>query len=145
LGFEVFHISQFLSQEIKKGSLKFKENHLRLTFHDPCRLGRQMNVYDAPRDVLQAIPGIELREMLQTRSRSLCCGTSSFINCGKDSKKIQLRRLRQAKDTGADTMIVSCPKCFIHFSCAIKDKDAEGLEIKIQDLSDIIAKNIKEE
>jgi Fe-S oxidoreductase len=117
--FKVIHITEFLAKLIKSGELAVPEdnplNGSVVTYHDPCRLGRFSGVYDAPRQLLQAIPGLELHEMEHNRNRALCCGVSSWINCTNISRNIRAERLLEAKATGADKLVTSCPKCQIHF------------------------------
>ncbi|HEX9971280.1 MAG TPA: (Fe-S)-binding protein, partial [bacterium] len=93
LKFQVQHISEFIAEKIETGEMKFKEIAGKVTYHDPCRLGRFESVYDAPRKVLQAIPGLELIEMPRNRENALCCGSSTWINCTQVNKKIQVERL----------------------------------------------------
>jgi Fe-S oxidoreductase len=78
--------------------------------------------------------------MPRSRENGICCGTTGWMNCSSCSKAIQLERLKEAADTGADTLVTACPKCQIHFRCA---KSAFGLEIEIVDLYDMIADRIK--
>jgi Fe-S oxidoreductase len=140
LGFEPIHILDFLTDKIRDGALEFEEREGLVTYHDPCRLGRLAGIYDAPRNIIEAIPGLELVEMSRSRENSVCCGTTGWMNCSSCSKEIQMQRLNEAKDTGSDTIITACPKCQIHFRCA---KSAFDLEIKIEDLYDIIADCLK--
>ena len=139
---ELQHISEFLSEAIEKDGLRFKEIKKKVTYHDPCRLGRHLGVYEPPREVIQAIPGIELVEMEQSREESLCCGTSAFTNCDSYSKRIRVERLLEAKATGADTLITTCPKCQIHFRCAMVNKGEEkgpDIEIEVMDMVNLVA------
>jgi len=139
---ELQHVSEFLSDLVEKGGLNFKKVKDKVTYHDPCRLGRHLGVYDAPRKVIEAIPGIELVEMKQNREESLCCGTSAFTNCDVYSKQIRVERLLEAKATGAKTLITSCPKCQIHFKCAMVNKGEEkgpDIEIKVTDIVNLVA------
>ena len=136
LGFEPVHILDFLADKIGEGAIQFEECRSVVTYHDPCRLGRLAGVYDAPRKLLAAIPGIELREMPRSRENSVCCGTTGWMNCSSCSKEIQMERLTEARKTGAETLITACPKCQIHFRCA---KAAFDLDIEINDLYDIVA------
>ncbi|HEC77958.1 MAG TPA: (Fe-S)-binding protein [candidate division WOR-3 bacterium] len=128
--FEVQHITELLSSAIAEGKLKFKETDRAVTFQDPCRLGRHLGIYDAPRNVLAAIPKLKLVEMPRNRQRAVCCGVSAWMSCSFYSKKIQMLRLKEAKSTGAELFLLSCPKCEIHFNCTMREKDAPD-EIKI--------------
>ncbi|RPH82568.1 MAG: (Fe-S)-binding protein, partial [Desulfobacteraceae bacterium] len=110
-----------------------------VTYHDPCRLGRMAGIYDAPRELLQMIPGIQLVEMGRSRENGVCCGTSGWTNCTACSKAIQTERLREALGTGAGTLVTACPKCEIHLRCALK---ANPMEIQIKDLHDLLAEQI---
>jgi len=139
---ELQHISELLADRIDKDGLDLKEVNRKVTYHDPCRLGRHLGVYEAPRDVLKAIPGIELVEMGRNREESLCCGTSAFTNCDSYSKQIRVERLLEAKSTGAEVLITSCPKCQIHFKCAMVSKGkAKGpdVQIPVMDLAEFVA------
>lgn len=138
LNFEVQHISEFIAQKIETGEMKFKEVAGKITYHDPCRLGRFESIYDAPRKVLQAIPGLELIEMPRNRENALCCGSSTWINCTQVNKKIQVERLKEAQSTGAATMITACPKCKIHLSCTMHDNGFH-FDVAIKDLATVVA------
>ncbi|MFH1515626.1 MAG: (Fe-S)-binding protein [bacterium] len=142
--FEVFHISEFIAKAIDNKKLQFKNANINATYHDPCRLSRHTDIIDAPRKALKAIEGLKLNEMTHHGKRSNCCGTSSWINCDIHSKMIQVSRLKEAKDTNADLLITSCPKCMIHFKCAQKDaKNAVKLAIDIKDLTEVISENVQ--
>ncbi|NQT68205.1 MAG: (Fe-S)-binding protein [Desulfobacteraceae bacterium] len=141
LDFEPVHILDFLAAKLDEGVVQLEESDEKIvTYHDPCRLGRLAGVYDAPRKLLEAIPGIELKEMPRSRENGVCCGTSGWMNCSSCSKEIQMQRLKEAKETGAGTVVTACPKCQIHFRCA---KQAYNLDIEITDLFDIVAERIK--
>lgn len=128
--FEVQHITELLSDAIDQGKLKFKETDKIITFQDPCRLGRHLNIYDAPRKVLEAIPKVKLVEMERNKKRAVCCGVSAWMNCSFYSKRIQMQRLKEAKQTGAELFVLSCPKCEIHFNCTMREEEARD-DIKI--------------
>jgi len=139
---EIMHISELLAQKLETDGISFKEVKKKVTYQDPCRLGRHLGVYDAPRKVLQAIPGIELVEMEHNKEESICCGTSCFTNCDSYSKEIRAERLLEAKATGAETLITSCPKCQTHFRCAMVNKGEEkgpDVEIEVMDLVNLVA------
>jgi len=142
---EVMHISELLAQRLETKSLRFNEVEKKVTYQDSCRLGRHLGLYDAPRKVLSAIPGIELIEMEHSKEESICCGTSCFTNCDSYSKQIRVERLLEAKDTGAESLITSCPKCQIHFRCAMVNKGEErgpDIEIEVMDLVSLVASAI---
>jgi len=139
---ELQHISELLSDSMDKEGLRLNEVKKKVTYHDPCRLGRHLGIYEPPRNVLQAIPGIELVEMDRNREESLCCATSAFTNCDACSKQIRVERLLEAKSTGAEVLITSCPKCQIHFKCAMVSKGKEkgpDVEIPVMDLAEFVA------
>ena len=133
LNFEVVHITELLSDKINAGAIKFNELEKSVTYQDPCRLGRHTGIYDAPRTIIEAIPKIEFNEMTKSRHRSICCGVGNWLTCGITAKTIQANRFREAKQAGAKTLITACPKCEIHYKCALQDdklRDEVNLEIK---------------
>ena len=133
LPFEVTHITEVLAEAVGEGKLVFADGPpLTVTFQDPCRLGRHMGIYDAPRALLDAMPGVTLAEMRRSRERAICCGVGGWTNCTSFTKQLQAARLREAAATGASVLVTACPKCEIHFNCTMNDsalKDEVGLEI----------------
>jgi Fe-S oxidoreductase len=139
LDMEVLHFSQFLAQQLEAGELDLEELGGLVTYQDPCRLGRYLGVYDEPRQVMAAL-GLELAEMEYHRGRALCCGTSAWTHCGATAKNIQADRLREAKSTGAETLVTACAKCQIHFKCAMDDTLLEDeIRIEVKDLTTLVA------
>lgn len=144
LGFEVEHISTFLLPYVKDGKITFKSNKKKVTYQDPCRLGRHMGIYEEPRELLKAVRDLELKEMDKIKAAALCCGTSAWLNCDIYSKKIQKKRLSDAVKTDADILAVSCPKCEIHLKCAMNEKVKETVEkIDIQHFVTILGDSIE--
>jgi heterodisulfide reductase subunit D len=138
LGVKVIHISEFIKENIPE--LKFNEIRKKVTYQDPCRLGRFSGIYEEPREVIEAVSGLELREMNKNRKNAICCGTSGWINCTNYSKQIQVNRLKEAKSTEAELLITSCPKCQIHFKCTRSDENiGKEINIDIKDLTTVIA------
>jgi heterodisulfide reductase subunit D len=153
LGVEVLHLVELAAQGgrlrtaapvLGQTANDAQPGHLswatKVTFHDPCRLGRHLGVYDAPRQLLEVL-GLELVEMPRHREHGLCCGTNGWTHCGAANKAIQIERLREAQATGADMLVTACIKCQIHFRCALQDRamNAElGMEMK--DLAEVLAK-----
>ncbi|MDZ7293938.1 MAG: (Fe-S)-binding protein [candidate division KSB1 bacterium] len=143
LGFEVAHLSEYLAPQLDAlGQLQVPAKRV-VTYQDPCRLGRHLGVYDAPRVVLRALQGLELREMTKHGETAVCCGTSAWMSCDRHSKAIQTARLTSARSVGADLMVTSCPKCYIHFTCAMKSQDfPEEAKIEVRDLSTVVAEGV---
>ena len=141
-GMEVLHLTQLLEEGGDSKLQVASQNRQQATYQDPCRLGRYLGVYDAPRQVMADI-GLDLVEMERTRHTSLCCGTSCWTSCGQVSKNIQVERLREAKATGADLLVTACVKCQIHFKCAQDDAELEDeLNIEIRDLTTLLAERL---
>jgi len=146
LGCELQHISEFVAERIEKDGLRFRESRKKVTYQDPCRLGRHLGVYDAPRAVLRAMPGVDLVEMERSRECALCCGTSAFTNCDVYSHEMRMERLREAEATGAELLVTSCPKCQVHFECAMNDRSEEKgpeMSIRIVDLASLVADSLE--
>lgn len=139
-GLELVHFYELLVEKVKAGEVAFKETDGILTYHDPCRLGRQAGVLEPPRELLTSIPGVELKEMVHNRMNGICCGTSAWMSCSKCSKEIQRIRINEAIDTGAQTLITACPKCRLHLSCALRDMETD---LKIRDINDVLAEALK--
>ncbi len=141
---EVTLLNDLLEREIKKGGKAFKPLKRKVTFQDPCRLGRFLEKYDGPRNLLKMIPDLKLREMENSGHSAVCCGTCGFINCDAYSKRIQVSRLKEARATGADTLVTACPKCMIHLTCAMRDPIKRGsFKYEIKDLVSILADQIE--
>jgi len=140
VNFEVVHISQFLIELIESGRIKFKKPYERkVTYHDPCYLGRHNNIYDEPREILKRIPGLELVEMADNRENSICCGGGGggiWMDIPKGERLSDVR-LGQAVDTGASVMSVFCPYCMLNFEdsrLTLEDSDI----IEIKDVTEIV-------
>jgi heterodisulfide reductase subunit D len=136
-GLEVKHISELVAENI--GSFKFKELNQEISYQDPCRLGRYLNVYEQPRDSLKAIPGVSIKEMAHSRKSAICCGTTNWMNCDAVSRRIQQSRLNEAKTAGAETLVTACPKCQIHFRCSECGEETDRVNIKVTDFVNLIA------
>ncbi len=132
LDFEVRHITELLAGNLDR--LEFREWKAVVSYHDPCRLGRGMGVYDPPRELLRAIPGVQLVEMEHARERSLCCGTSCWTGCNRYSKLMQLDRLEEASAAGAATLVTSCWECALHFRCALRSSAWQQVRVQVADL-----------
>ena len=136
---EFIHISEYLLDLIDDGKLNFKDESITVTFHDPCRLGKYLGIYESPRELLENINGLNISEMEKSKDKGECCGQSLFLNCGKTHHQLQKLRLEEAKNTGASILITACPKCKIHFNCALKTEsipkqELQKMQIPIDDL-----------
>ena len=116
----------------------------KVTYHDPCYLGRHNGIYDEPREVLKNIPGLELNEMPDSRKDSLCCGGGGgriWMETPKGERFSDIR-LEQAIGVGAEVLVTSCPYCITHFEdsrLALED----GEDIEIKDLTEIVQEVIQ--
>ncbi len=112
----------------------------RVAFQDPCRLGRHLGIYDPPRQVLSALPDVELVEMRRSGPAAMCCAGGTWSNCDRFAKSIQVERLRESRATGAEVLVTACPKCQIHFRCAMQDPNLEEeIEIEMRDVAELVA------
>ena len=143
LPFEVLHMTEFLDRELPDSGLSFNPaSEGTVTFQDPCRLGRLSGNYDLPRNLLKMIPGINFKEMGRNKENALCCGTSAWMECSGCSKNMQMTRLKEALQTGAETIITACPKCQTHFTCT---GNSEAVEIRVVDLYTYLKDNLSRE
>jgi Fe-S oxidoreductase len=147
--FKVVHYTQFIADLVSQGKLKLANGlnsnawaglRTRLTYHDPCYLGRYNNVYQEPRQVLQGIPNINLVEMVRSRNMGLCCGGGGghmWIEEQPGTTKINQLRLDDALKTGAETVVTACPYCLQMFEESIEHKNIKD-SLKAQDLVEIV-------
>jgi len=142
--FEVMHITQYLFQLIREGRLELSNEYKkRITYHDPCYLGRHNGIYDEPREVLNKVPGLELIEMPDSREDSLCCGGGGgrvWMETEKGERFSDLR-IEQAMGVGAEVLVTACPYCITMFEDSRLTMDvAEKMEIK--DITEIIGETV---
>ena len=144
----VEHISQLISREVKAGKIKFKSLDLEnenavYTYHDPCYLGRHNQIYDDPRDVLDAIPGLKRVEMTRCRDRSFCCGGGGLMLFyePKEDQRMGVKRVQMAAEAGANVIVTTCPFCMVNIEDAIKVAGFEGRMAAI-DLAELVDQQI---
>ncbi|MGD8625434.1 MAG: (Fe-S)-binding protein [Anaerolineae bacterium] len=113
LGFEVLHETELLADLIQAGALDLKPVEKTVTYHDPCDLGRTSGIYDAPRQILNAIPGLTLVEMAENRELALCCGGGGDVEMAdaEVSQAVGRTRMLQAQETGAESIVTACQQC----------------------------------
>jgi len=139
--FNVVHYTQFIGKLIAQGKLKLANGlNSRVTYHDPCYLGRYNGVYQEPRQILQSIPQTNLVEMARTRNKAFCCGGGGghmWIEEQSGTTKINQMRLDDALKTGAEQVVTACPYCLQMFEEGIEHKGIKGA-LKVQDLVEIV-------
>ncbi len=145
----VEHISQVICREVKSGNLKLDpvENPDNVyAYHDPCYLGRHNQVYDDPRDVLDAIPGLKRVEMSKCRDRSFCCGGGGLMLFyePKEEERMGVKRVQMAAEAGANVIVTACPFCMVNIEDAIKVAGLEGKMTAI-DLAELVDQQLVRE
>ena len=145
----VEHISEVIAGAVKGGKIKFNpvENKDSVyTYHDPCYLGRHNQIYDDPRDVLDAIPGLRRVEMKRSRDRSFCCGGGGLMLFyePKEEQRMGVRRVQMAAEEGANVIVTACPFCMVNIEDAIKVAGLEGKMTAI-DLTELVDRQVARE
>lgn len=138
--YEVYHHTEIISQLIAQGKIKLKKSVAgKFTYHDSCFLGRYNNIFDAPRTILQAVPGMELVEMERNRAKAFCCGAGGARMWMEEDQGERINDLRtdQAIEAQADTVAVACPFCLTMISDGIKDRQKEE-SMEAQDIAEIV-------
>ncbi|MCE7062568.1 (Fe-S)-binding protein [Dyadobacter sp. CY343] len=142
--YEVLHHSEYLQQLINEGRVRPENGETfkgkKVTFHDSCYLGRANDIYEAPRQVLEALDA-DLTEMKRSKVKGLCCGAGGgqmFKEPEKGRKDINIERIEEALATGADTIAVACPFCMIMMTDGLKNKEKED-SVKIFDIAELVA------
>jgi Fe-S oxidoreductase len=137
---KVYHFVEFLSQLIKKGKLPFKKKKtLTVTYHDPCHLGRTMRIFDPPREILKALPGITLVERVATRENTICCGAGGgmrILEGGMLAEEIGKAALEMVRDAGAEALVTACPFCELNLEAAAKNLVSP---LAVYDITDLVS------
>ena len=130
-GLDVIHISQLLEELIRDGKFDFTKKDLDVTYHDSCHLGRHLNIFDEPREVIEAVAN--LVEMENIRENSLCCGAGGGVKSAYPEIADQMAssRIAQAKDTDCEILITSCPFCKLNL---------ENDDLEVLDLTEFLVK-----
>ena len=141
--FEVYHYTQIMAPLMESGKVPLKDINVKVTYHDPCYLGRHNGEYDAPRRILQSIPGIDFIEMEQSRDNAFCCGGgggnffTDILGGGEESPS--RIRVKQALQTGASIIAVACPQCAKMLDDAIKVEELED-KVEVLDIAEIVGR-----
>jgi Fe-S oxidoreductase len=143
--FPVLHYTQLLADLLEGGGLAFQnEIHKKVTFHDPCFLGKHNNIYEEPRYILQQIPGLEFEDLDRSRERSLCCeggGGRMWAEGTNIEERLAHQRVHDAVDLGADVLAVACPFCLLTLEDAVKILGLED-QIQVLDIMELVARAI---
>jgi len=145
LHFEVLHTVEFLRRFLEDKKLKFiKPVEKRVTYHDPCHLGRAAGVFDAPREIIKAIPGLELVEMPRSRQYSRCCGAGGGLKAGFPDiqNKMAQRRVKEAMETGAEELVSACPFCYQGLQVGIM---ASNSPLVMRDITYLVEASLKKD
>jgi heterodisulfide reductase subunit D len=136
---EVMHLTEYLDSTTK--DISGKEFAKRITYHDPCHLGRHSNIYDQPRNVLQQIKGLKLVEMDCNKKNSNCCGSGGGLRVAYPhiAEAVGLKRLNEAYSTGADLIATSCPFCKDQMIDVQNKRIQENRRLPVSDLSELLA------
>ncbi len=145
----VEHISQYILRQLKSGNLKFASaggNGKVYTYHDPCYLGRHNGLYEEPREVIDAIPGIKRVDMKKCRDRSFCCGGGGLMLFyePEEEQRMGVLRVEMAVEAGADVIVTACPFCLVNIEDAIKVAGMEG-KMEAIDLAELVAQHMVQE
>lgn len=136
--YELYHVTDYLAKLIKDGKIHFKEGPpIKVTYHDPCHIGRHCGIYDSPRKILESIPNIKFVEMRRNRENAWCCGAGGGVKSGFRDWAIEIasERIIEAEATGADILVSSCPFCKRNLMDAIK---ATNSKLKFMDITELI-------
>ena len=135
---KVIHVTQFVNELIdRKGLVLGRRVDGKVTFHDPCHLGRHNKLYDEPRKILESIPGLRLVEMERTREESRCCGAGGGVKTAfpELAQRIAALRVEDAERTGADMLVTSCPFCYQSLKASIESR---GSRLRMMDLMELV-------
>lgn len=144
LGLEVRHATEFLADLLEAGRIPLRDDlpEQVVTYHDPCDLGRRSGVFDAPRRILRAIPGVTLVEMAENQGGSHCCGGGGNLESFNPDlgRAIAARRIRQAAETGASVVVSACQQCERTLTNAAR---AERLRLRVKDVTEILLETLR--
>lgn len=126
---QIHHTVEVLADMVRNGVLTFKGKEGRYTFHDSCHLGRALGIYDEPREIISAIPGMELVELPNNREKSNCCGGFLTVLDPDLSESVGKRRVNEAVELGVDGMVTTCISCYKNLSYCARETDLEVVQL----------------
>ena len=136
---ELFHDTQFIERMIKDGTIRFGEVSTNVTYHDPCDLGRNGGVFDAPRGILKSIPGLTLVELENNRAQSVCCGGGGNLEMADDglSGTVAQKKIEEIQRTGAKTVVTSCQQCVRTIKGRVR---RQKVDLDVVDITELVLK-----
>ncbi|HLZ81627.1 MAG TPA: (Fe-S)-binding protein, partial [Ktedonobacteraceae bacterium] len=144
--YEVIHHTVFINKLLAEKKINLPEgfDQRKLTYHDPCYIGRYNDIYDEPRDILKVLNSNDVTEMKRNRNKSFCCGGGGGRAWMEEKigKRVNQTRVKEALDTGAEVLAAACPFCITMFDDGIKGVEAED-KMKIEDIAEIVARAIE--
>ena len=145
--FEVLHTTQLLAKKVEEGKLSLKQEIKKVvTYHDPCFLGKQNSIFDEPRMLLNAIPGVTFKELDRSRERSLCCeggGGRMWVESSSEAaERLAETRVKDAAELGAEIIATACPLCVLTLEDAVKTSGHEE-KIRVMDVAELLAEAIE--
>jgi len=145
--FEVLHTTQLLAKRLEEGKLSLKQEIKKVvTYHDPCFLGKQNSIFDEPRMLINAIPGITFKELDRSRERSLCCegggGRMWVESSSETAERLAETRVKDAAELGAEIIATACPLCVLTLEDAVKTSGHEE-KIRVMDVAELLAEAIE--
>ena len=141
LPFQVVNAVELIRDLMKEGKLKPSEANVKVTYHDPCHLGRHMGIYDTPREILEMMPGVELVEMRRIRDAAWCCGAGGGVKSGFPDLAVEIAkdRIKEAEETEAELVVTACPFCVRNLRDA---SEALNSKLKVVDIVELLAENL---
>jgi len=135
------HSTEFIERLIKEGSIRLGNLNETVTYHDPCDLGRNAGVFDPPREILRAIPGLTFVELASNRNQSICCGGGGNLEMADAalSSRVAQKKIEEVRQTGAGTVVTACQQCVRTIKGKVR---REKLDLGVEDITDIVLRSM---
>ena len=147
IGLEILHATELLDELVAQGTVELGELPLRVTYHDPCDLGRKSGVYEAPRRLLRAIPGLTFIEMSSSGQISECCGGGGNLESFDPdvTSEVSMHRIDRACEVDAQLVVSACQQCERTLTAAVRNHGhARKARMRVMDMTELIWKSMEE-